>query len=310
MARFKDAHWRPLDSGHQVAMTRYDLVILHTMVGNLTGTDNMFAKNGWSGTESHFGVGGPWGDDKDGVIYQWNDTKWRSDANLEANDRAISIETGDNAPKFTKDVKPWTEKQLDAIVDIVAWACLTHDIPAVLVPDSKPTRRGIAFHQQGCEHSDGIGSHPDFLVAGGERWSTSLGKECPTAARIEQVKKIIVPRVAARLRGEDDMPTEKEFKSWMKDVLQDKTLVANLDADKATIGTMSIVRALELGDYKADQDWAADRDQSAADEAQTALLERIAAQVAADTNLNQAEIDKVVAAVKAAVTPPAPEEKK
>jgi len=104
--------------------------------------------------------------------------------------------------------------------------------------------------------------------------------------------------MAAVAAEEEEMagPTEKDFKTWMKEVLQDRTLVQNIDGDKAVIGTMSVLDALRLGDYKADQDWAEDR-------AQTALLERIAAQVAADTNLNEAEIERVVAAVKAAVIP-------
>lgn len=200
------------------------------MVGNLTGTDSMFHQNGWGGTESHFGIGGPWGDGKDGVVYQWGDTAYRADANLDGNHHVISIETGDNAPAHASDIKPWTEKQLDAIVDVVAWACQKHDIPAVLIPDTKPGRRGIGFHQQGVEHSDGVGTHKDFLVKGGERWSKAIGKECPAPARIKQVKEIVVPRVAARLRGEDDemaldaKETRAAAKAGFLDALDEKVI--------------------------------------------------------------------------------------
>jgi catechol 2,3-dioxygenase-like lactoylglutathione lyase family enzyme len=150
------------------------------------------------------------------VVYQWSDTAYRADANLDGNPRVISIETGDNAPGLVRDIKPWTAKQLDAIVKLVAWICKAHNIPPVLIHDSRPGTRGIGFHQLGCEHSDGVGSHADFLVSGGERWSKSLGKECPGPQRIAQVKTIIVPRVKALLAA----PEEIDVASLtLKDVL-------------------------------------------------------------------------------------------
>lgn len=173
------------------------------MVGYLTSTDAMFREGGYSGTESHFGVGGAWGGDLakgyDGKVFQWQDTAYTADANLDGNHRIISIETADNAPKLVRDIRPWTPKQLDAIVKIIAWACKTHDIPPVLIPDSKPGRRGIGYHRQGCEHSLGVGRVPGFLVAGGERWSNAKGKECPGPQRIAQISTIIIPRVKALL---------------------------------------------------------------------------------------------------------------
>jgi hypothetical protein len=183
--------YRPLErEQRQPKMARHDLIILHTMVGNLTGTDRMFHANGWTGTESHFGIGGKWADGRDGVVYQWQDTEFQADANLDANRRALSIETGDNAPRLAGDVEPWTPKQLDAIVALVAYLCRTYDIPAVLVPDSRSDRRGIAYHRQGVDHSGG--THPaGFRQAGCERWSTAIGKECPTPARIAQIPGII-----------------------------------------------------------------------------------------------------------------------
>jgi hypothetical protein len=207
MAKYPGAVQRPLaKTMTQSKMSRYDAVVLHTMVGNLSSTDSMFHSGGYSGTESHFGVGGIWGGDADkdydGEVFQWVDTDYRADANLEGNPRIISIETADNAPRLAKDIKPWTNRQIEAIVGIVAWACRTHDIPAVLMTDSKPGSRGIGYHRLGCTHSDGAGSHPGFRVSGGEVWSNAVGKECPGTARIEQIKTIIVPRVQAALRGE------------------------------------------------------------------------------------------------------------
>jgi hypothetical protein len=175
-------------------MAQHDIVCLHTMVGNLTGTDRMFKANGWTGTESHFGIGGKWGDGLDGVIYQWQDTDFQADANLEGSHRIISIETGDNAPRSPADIEPWTAKQLDAIVAVTTWACRKYDIPPVLIPDSKPSRRGIGYHRLGV---------PGFAVVGGEKWSLARGKECPGPQRIAQVPQIVA-RVKAALAGEED----------------------------------------------------------------------------------------------------------
>lgn len=195
-------------------MRQHDFVCLHTMVGYLKTTDQMFKDGGWSGTESHFGVGGKWGpdpkDDLEGVVYQWGDTAYKADANLDGNDEVISIETADNAPRLVEDIAGWTPKQLDAIVPLVAWLCSKEahkdcpsswdchkvGIPARLVPDTKPGRRGIAYHRQGCKHSTGFKpSGSGWLVAGGVRWSGSVGKGCPGPDRIAQLKSIVIPRV-------------------------------------------------------------------------------------------------------------------
>lgn len=226
MARYPRADWRPLSTnGHPAAMARYDVVCLHTMVGNLTGTDRMFKDNGWSGTESHFGVGGPWGDNKDGQVYQWVDTRYRADANLEGNPRLISIETGDNAPRLASQILPWTERQLDAIVALVTWICRTHDIPPVLIRDSKPGTRGIGYHRLGITHSEGVGV-PGYRVAGGELWSSARGKECPGDARVAQMSQI-VDRVKAALEPEEEfvMATKAEVKAALREVLADKDVI-------------------------------------------------------------------------------------
>jgi N-acetylmuramoyl-L-alanine amidase-like protein len=243
MPRYSGASWRPLEKSQgQSRMTRHDIVCLHTMVGSLTSTDSFFRKGGWSGTESHFGVGGKWGADAthglDGKVYQWQDTNYRADANLEGNHHIISIETADNAPARPDQILAWTPKQLDAIVKIIAWACKEHDIPAVLIPDSKPGRRGIGYHRLGCEHSRGIGAVPGFLVAGGERWSTSRGKECPGSRRIAQIPGII-ERVKAELRPKPVTPKEIDME-WT-----DKIALTETDANvwnayaKATGNTSS-----------------------------------------------------------------------
>ncbi len=197
MARCPLAQWKPLgdDPTHQPLMSKYDLVIIHTMVGTLAGTDAMFRSGGYVGVESHFGTGYI---DGKCVAYQWTDTARTADANLDANPRAISIENADTATPYPawkgSDVPPFTDDQCELIAQICAWACKTHGIPAQLAPDSRPTSRGIAWHRQGID---------PYRVSGGEKWSDSYGKVCPGDARIEQVKGVIVPRVQEILGGHD-----------------------------------------------------------------------------------------------------------
>ena len=213
MARYKAATWLPLGSGHQAAMKSHDIICVHTMVGNLTGTNAMFKKGGCEGTESHFGIGGKWGGDAgngyDGKVFQWVDTTHKADANLEGWHRVLSIETADNAPRFAKDIADWTPKQLNAITDLVTWLCRTYDIPPVLIKDTKPGRRGIGYHRQGCRHSSGL-NVPGFLVSGGERWSKSTGKECPGPRRIAQLKAIVIPRVKRNLAPKPSKPAPEK----------------------------------------------------------------------------------------------------
>jgi N-acetylmuramoyl-L-alanine amidase len=172
------------------------------MVGSLDGTDSYFRVGGYSGTESHFGVGG------DGKVYQWQDTEYQADAQLEGNDDGISIETADRGYPFLSwsgsDVPPWTTSQLDAIVGICAWACKTYDIPPVLIPDTLDSTKGIGYHRQGI----------DPYHTRGEEYSTSYGKVCPGDRRVRQIKEIIIPRVARALNapaaeGDDEMDSKQ-----------------------------------------------------------------------------------------------------
>lgn len=185
MARYSGASWRPLANNWsaQPRLTTHDLIILHTMVGSLTSTDGYFRNNGYGGPESHFGVG------HDGTVYQWQDSVYRAEANGAANARAISIETADLGPGFPRwdtnsgnAVPAWTDEQCDAIARIIAWACSTHDIPCVLIPDSKPSRRGVGYHRQGV---------PGYAVPGGELWSSARGKVCPGPRRIAQIPGVV-----------------------------------------------------------------------------------------------------------------------
>jgi hypothetical protein len=202
MARCPFAQWRPLARTQPPAMLRHDLVIAHTMGGNsLSGTDKGFALDGYVGTESHFGIG------YDGTIYQWTDTDHMADANVDANDRALSIETADAGAGFAtwsgSNVPAWTDAQIDALVRLITWCCDTHDIPKVMIPDSGASRRGIGAHRQGINSSPA--GQPGYRKPGTETWSLALGKVCPGDRRFEQLKATVVPAVAT---GDEVTPAE------------------------------------------------------------------------------------------------------
>jgi len=204
--------FKPLGPQTEPQMSAHDILCIHTMVGYLTSTDGMFRQNGYSGTESHFGIGGIWGSDAgagyDGDIWQWQDIMHTADANLDGNNVVISCETADNAPKTASSIVRWTDAQARSIVSLFAWLCTKEahaqcpsswkchqvGIPPVMIPDTKPGRRGLAYHQQGID---------PVRVAGGVQWSSATGKECPGPVRIKQFKTEIVPAIAAAVNGAD-----------------------------------------------------------------------------------------------------------
>lgn len=195
MARYPGAQWRPLGRQTEPRLTKKNIVVLHTMVGSLGGTDSYFRQGGYDGVESHFGVG------HDGTVYQWQDTNYQADAQGDGNDNCISIETADVGTGFPKwsgsNVPAWTDAQVDALVDLVAWLCDTHDIPKRLIPDSGAGRRGIGYHRLGVD---------PWRKAGCERWSSAYGKVCPGDRRIAQISSDIIPRLDGHQDdGGDDM---------------------------------------------------------------------------------------------------------
>jgi hypothetical protein len=245
--RYPGASQHILGRQTEPEMRSHDIVCIHTMVGYLFSTHNMFLKNGFSGTESHFGIGGKWGSDLsrnlDGVVYQWQDLDCTADANLDGAHRVISIETADNAPRLPRDILPWTPKQVVSLVRLIhwlcskaahadcpsSWKCHQEGIPMKLIPDSKPGRRGIGFHRQGID---------PWRVSGGERWSESRGKECPTDARIKQLSQVVIPRVQENdPTGENDMPLTTPDRKLIKDVLIDFWNTAEVIPNKSLDGS-------------------------------------------------------------------------
>lgn len=201
MTLYPGAAWRPLGSPQPARMDAHNKIILHTMAGfDLDRCDAYFRAQGYTGVESHFGVG------FDGEIYQWVDLECRADANLYANEDAISIETADTGrgfPTWTgSNVPAWTSTQIEAIAKIVAWCCARWNIPCVLIPDSRDDRRGVGMHRQGVESVPPY--QPTYRQPGGELWSTSKGKVCPGDKRVAQVPEVL-RRANEILNGDDDV---------------------------------------------------------------------------------------------------------
>jgi hypothetical protein len=201
------------------------------MVGYLTSTDRYFRISngeGYRGTESHFGVGGIWGPDLgvaggvDGSVWQWQDLDFQADANYEGNGEVISIETADNA---VRPIVPWTVAQINSIAYLCAWLCKKYSIPPVLIGDTLPGRRGLAYHAQGAAER----------VQGGVRWSTTSTKDCPTTPRIQQFKGVVIPLVRHILdKAGVDMETDPVLQSIEKQL---EGLYANGFAARKPDGT-------------------------------------------------------------------------
>lgn len=207
--KYGGAKWEPLGTQTEPRMKSHDILCFHTMVGSLAGTSNMFHANGYGGTESHFGVG----ESKAQGVEQWQDVMYQADANLNGGHRVVSIETADYGGVFgtwnTKDasqVPAWTTDQIDMLVALTVWFCRksTHadcpetwkchqvGVPCQLIADTKPGRRGLGYHQQGCD---------PVRVDGGELWSSAFGKVCPATRRINQLKSVVIPRAQKILAG-------------------------------------------------------------------------------------------------------------
>lgn len=176
MARMPGAVWQGEHSPRK-PMARYDIVCVHTIVGYAPAH------------AAHFSV------KADGTILQSRDTAYQSAANLNGNHRVIAIENEDHGPRFGSTPRlpkwvPLTPEQVQANARILAWAHKTHGIPLQLSANSLPSSRGLGYHRQGIDGNFGTYRYPG-RVSGGEVWTLSRGKVCPTDARIAQLPAIL-----------------------------------------------------------------------------------------------------------------------
>lgn len=177
MARMPGVEWAGEHGTSR--MSRYDIVCIHTIVGYAPAH------------AAHFSTS------MDGHIWQSRDTAYTSAANLNGNYRIIAIENADYPPAWaTSDghaVPGFSDPQIEAIAQVVAWACTTHGIPIVACPDSRSSSRGVAYHRQGIDGNFSSYAYPG-RVEGGELWTSSPGKVCPGDRRIQATLEQIIPR--------------------------------------------------------------------------------------------------------------------
>lgn len=208
MARMPGTDWQG-EQSPRVPMDRYDIVCVHTIVGYAPAH------------AAHFST------KADGTIIQSRDTAYRSAANLYGNPRVIAIENEDHGPAFggTPRLPKWvplTDEQVQACAEILAWAHKEHGIPLQLCPDSRPGSRGLAYHRQGIDGDFSSYRFPG-RVPGGEVWTTSPGKVCPTDVRIAQLPDILA-RARALTDGDEMTPEDKaqldRIEKRLEDVLR------------------------------------------------------------------------------------------
>lgn len=141
--------------------------ILHVDAGNAESLFDFFAHRS-GGIEAHGHV------QRDGGLEQYRDTAFQADANLDANDFALSFETqgfGEGE---------WTPAQLDTIKRIMLWARDEHGIPL---------RKVTTWD----DHVGGWGYHT--LFGAPSHW-TPVAKSCPGPQRKVQFDMILVPWMA------------------------------------------------------------------------------------------------------------------
>lgn len=209
MARMPGAIWQGEHGG--VPMSRYDIVCVHTIVGYAPAH------------AAHFSV------KADGTILQSRDTKYKSAANLEGNDRVIAIENEDHGPAFGSwnindghAVPALTSAQVAANARILRWAHEVHGVPLQLCPDSRPTSRGLAYHRQGIDGNFDTYAYPG-RVSGGEVWTKWVGKVCPGDEKIAQLPEILrlaIGTIDIKPKEWDEMATREEVKQACREAVR------------------------------------------------------------------------------------------
>ena len=170
MALYPPAVKRLIPLGPNDPPIKPRVVILHVADTEATTLFDYF--NGPSGgVESHFYIR------RDGTLDQYRDTSRQADANVMANDFAISIETQGRA------AGQWTPQQLDAIKALLTWCHKVHGIP-LTVPKTWD--------------GSGVGYHILFEAQWDQR-----GASCPGPDRIKQFQNVLVPWMAGTTQEED-----------------------------------------------------------------------------------------------------------
>lgn len=170
------------ESDDQPAITP-DQFIVHSIAAPWTARRVYEYWRDSTNLESHFAVGYA------GDLGQFIGTQTRADANYLANRRpnghgAVSLESASNL----QHTDPWTDAQIDQIVDLGVWLHKEHGIPLRI-----------------CRSWDdpGYGYHRLY-----PQWSTN-GTACPGDARVSQFRNVIFPRILAGGNGTAPPPVQE-----------------------------------------------------------------------------------------------------
>lgn len=176
---------KPLSSNNNEPSIEPKVLIFHTMVGYLKGTDSMFRRGGYDGVESTWGLGGPAdGRDLDGILWQWQSANRQADAQAAGNLYAVSVETSDGGhPNH-----PWSSLQLMALVRLTVDFCKAYKRGCVLVPRTGPiTTQGLGYHELRSEWN------PNSHI-------------CPGPVREGQLRQYVIPKAREVLVGSRPTP--------------------------------------------------------------------------------------------------------
>lgn len=147
------------------------VAILHVDAGNAESLFDYFS-NRSGGIESHFFI------KVNGDIEQYRNIYRQADANLDANDFAVSIETQGYGSGT------WTVKQLESIKILLRWL-------------NKETEGKIPLRKIETWNGSGIGYHT--LFGAPSHW-TPVAKTCPGPERIKQFNALLVPWMKSRVK--------------------------------------------------------------------------------------------------------------
>jgi len=146
-------------------------LILHSAAGGYQGSIDWWRNEyNWRIYSTFFILRG-------GEIIQLVDSSFVANANSEANEPAISVET--ESPEQT-DAVGWTDNQLDSLTRLAKWTEQAHDIPM----------RPCPAHDQ-----PGYAVHTSWGNTPASPWLGMKAKTCPGLFRIRQYFKELLPAV-------------------------------------------------------------------------------------------------------------------
>lgn len=186
------------------------VAILHVAV-SLAASLFEFFRDRSGGIESHFYI------TITGKLEQYRDTNFQADANLDANNFAVSIETAGMG------VLPWNRRQKRTIQRLLLWLNQVENIPLdkILVWDG----RGVGYHTQ-----FGAPSH----------W-TPVAKSCPGPGNIRLYNDWLVPWMRSKPTEAD--PTRKELRAQRRLKRAQVAVAKQREAVQADVAELRTSRA-------------------------------------------------------------------